>query len=278
MDGILNDPNMRRFVGDWEKLFNDVFIDSFGNISYTNALDSFQLINKGLVPILRKRLQNMRLPNVEVDSPKYTYSVRNVMLSLDDLLPQKFHFSAKTKLDVEPGKNVEGKSSVSLRFHPFEFDIENMEFYYKSKQGLRYEDYGNMRVKSQEGWIKMRLNFILKDDLFLLEYVSTNVELGRFGIDIIESKHEFLNSLFHGVFTQAVHTKMQNSLSEAYTLIGTTICHEVNNLITSSLDQRKKTFRDVQESNQQTGPDVPKVIIGVGDEEIPFVQKQVNQE
>jgi hypothetical protein len=274
-DGIMNDPIMRQFSNDWERLFNDVLKDDFGNISFSSALDSFNVFHRAILPMIRNRLEAFQLPNIEIDSPKYTYSMRNVWLSLNDLLPQRVQFRADTVFDIEPGKDIDGKSELTIRFHPFSFTIENMEFYYKSKNMFRYEDYGNLRLGASEGWTEMRMNFVAKDGIFLVEYLDTNVVLNNFWVDIIESKHDILNSLFYNVFRPATQTRMENTLAEAYTMIGKTICAEINNMATSSLEKNKKIFREIKETNLGDIPENAKLAIGVGDEEIPFIQKQI---
>jgi t-SNARE complex subunit (syntaxin) len=276
-DGIVNDPIMQQFTSDWERLVSDLIFDSNGNVSYSTALDSLQLINKAILPLIRRRLQNVQLPNIEVDSSKYNYSVSNVMLSLNDLLPENLHVDIDSSIDIEPGHDIRGFSQVKLRFHPVEFDIENMDFYYKSKNGLKYKDVGKLRISTRDGWAEMIFNFIVKENMFLLEYVKSDAVMGEFSIDFIESKHDILNKIFYSVIKMVIKGRLEHSLTETYTIVGSKICKKINKMVASTLDKKRKLARRMNESGLARRDAPSKVVVGVGDERIPFIQREITE-
>lgn len=276
-DGIVNDPIMQQFTSDWERLVSDLIFDSNGNVSYSTALDSLQLINKAILPLIRRRLQNVQLPNIEVDSSKYNYAVSNVMLSLNDLLPENLHVDIDSSIDIEPGHDIRGFSQVKLRFHPVEFDIENMDFYYKSKNGLKYKDVGKLRISTRDGWAEMIFNFIVKENMFLLEYVKSDAVMGEFSIDFIESKHDILNKIFYSVIKMVIKGRLEHSLTETYTIVGSKICKKINKMVASTLDKKRKLARRMNESGLARRETPSKVVVGVGDERIPFIQREITE-
>jgi hypothetical protein len=282
--GIMNDPMMKQISHDWKRLFQDLLFDEAGNLSYASALDSFRVINQALLPVIRKKLENVQLPSMEIDSPKYTYSMRNVLFSLSDFLPEQVHSDIESSMDLGLQGKVKGKSNIILRFEPFAFNMENMDFYFKKKGLIKYEDYGKVKASVSDGYIEMKINFTVEDKMFLMEYIDTNVVLHNFSVDIVESKHETLDKLFYNVFRPVIKSKMQNTIAEIYTKIGTSISAEINHLVNSlgikAKKVNKRKLRKFQKKHMEgEHPDkTPTLIIGVGNERAPEVAKKVSTE
>jgi len=271
--GIMNDPVMQKFTNDWEKLVRDIFMDENGKVSYSAAIQSFQQLNKALIPLIRSRLDGIQLPNIEVESSKYDYTISNVMLSLNDLLPEEVHFESRTTLDIVPGESNIGETSVKLRFHPLELHIETMEFYYKRKSMFKYSDYGTLSMTTEGGHVELEFNFRINNNMFLLEFLNADVVMDNFSFEIINAKHKTLDKVFYTVLKPTIKAKLENTLASTYEKIGKKICEEINNAVTSATNKNHSLYKKVQETNE-TSIDPPKELhIGIGDKKKPKHEK-----
>jgi len=234
INGITNDPVISTIRKELNNLIIQIFTDENGKPTVTAAASSLLKIKEMFFPIIKERIKNVSLPSIEVESSRYYYKIFNVNFNVIDILPEHIQIDnvSSVSIDMQTMKR-EGVFQFRLLLSPFTTDINNMRFVLKKKQGIKYNDHGELNIHLKDSSFQFSFRIQLEADR--VDYISLDsveVKLKGLKIKIVESRHDVLDKIATTVFLPVIRGKLQKLIEEKiYDAINSELCDRVNDAL-----------------------------------------------
>jgi hypothetical protein len=231
VNGITNDKNIKKVGEDINALFKVIFTDSNGKPTAIAAAESFIKIKDLFFPILKGQIENFILPVIDIESENYFFRLSNFRLNMMSLLPEqiKIDTDSSVEIDTEEMKRS-GHFNFKFTINSISSDIDHLNFFIRKKHGIKFTDYGTVNLNLREGSISFAFSLKLEADrVDHLELSSITCDVNGLNIDILQSKHDVLDTIATTVFLPVVRGRIKYLIeTKLFEFINDEFCCRVN--------------------------------------------------
>ncbi|KAF9583502.1 hypothetical protein BGW38_009326 [Lunasporangiospora selenospora] len=212
------DPRSKEVADSFHQFSSHLFYDKHSKLAFKPHLfDDFRYV---LMPALMESFQFIPIPRIEYSDLKVDLVLDNIILTSTDLLPRFFEFGMHNTMRMVPRGNAnhsldENEHDFNLIIQGVEASVRNVDYYIKTKDGLRFEDRGiaDVLINKKGIDVKVKGSKTPEDSEIpsMITIEDVKVKVHALTIKMRKSKHPILYA-----FAQPfVKTVIKNSIARA---------------------------------------------------------------
>jgi gas vesicle protein len=211
VNGISNDKYISKIGKDINELFKVIFTDSKGKPTVVATAESMLKIKDLFLPIIKGQIEHFVLPIIDIESENYFFRLSNFKLNMMSLLPEQIKIDNNSSIEID---TVEMKRSgyfnLVFSINSISSDIEHLNFFLRKKHGIKFTDYGTVNLHLRDGSLSFAFRFKLEADrVDYLELSSISCDVSGLKIDVLESKHDVIDTIATTVFLPVVRGRLK---------------------------------------------------------------------
>ncbi|KAF2260130.1 hypothetical protein CC78DRAFT_501986 [Lojkania enalia] len=245
------DPQNKAFADSLNKLFNDLGHDESGNVAFKPHL--VKDLTEVIIPGFFENIRYVPIPRTEYSDPMVDVVVENLVIEGDNLAPNVCELSSDNYWRWgRKSISNKNKNKVMLSVSGVQFDLKDVSYYVKRKQGFpSITDKGvfDAFMGGSGFGFKVELETADKDDkihYFKITKVSTDIQ--NLKIKLKKSNHKLLFSLFKPLLLKVMRPVIQRVLEQQ-------IKQNVNQLDAIIYDIKTEANRAKQEALNNPDPE-----------------------
>lgn len=214
-ENIRNDKDVKN-LQEKTKAFTDHFTytDEKGE-KHVNT-DLVTQMRQFIIPLFVAQLDEIHVPTIEGSNEDYDYRIDNLVFSGKDIIPDKVEFDTKSHLevDVKHLNTEQATTRAYLRISDINPKMKNIEYYFHKKTFPKLEDKGvaNVVVGGEGITIAVELEVHKKDNVPSIKVAQVHVDIDRLKIDILETKHEFMATIFKPIYKNRIKAVIKEAI------------------------------------------------------------------
>jgi len=232
LNSIGSDPTISKLGNSLNKLVTEVFTDESGKPTIEATTSSLAKIKDVFFPIIKQQFAYLMFPNIDIETNNYFLRIENFNLHLDHIIPDQIQIQSDSKINIDLDKmKRSGEFNFYLNLDNITTKIENLRFQLKKKTGLiKYNDSGLVHIYLDDSAIKFSFRINLEEDIVdSIEVTKVDVDLSNMKIKILESDHEWIDSIIATVFLPYLRSRLTSTLEGAlYDLLNNGVCEMIN--------------------------------------------------
>jgi len=249
--GISQDTTTQNLAEDVRQLIRDLMLDDEGKVSVSAIRESVGQLKSLLVPIIVKQFEHIPIPKIVGETPKYQYSIENMVFNGKEILPDSFFFDivSKGSIKLKEFAAEQGRTSFKFSFKDMSTYMENVHFWFKRKKSPHYEDHGTIDLDVSGASLDVELIAETgeKDKLpWHFSAARVDCDLGNLTIYVKDAKHSFIDKVSSKVFIVPVKHTMEEKIENALLDYITRMCVHVNGVIVSAAKRTQEAVKHVQ--------------------------------
>ncbi len=171
-----------------------------------------------IVPLVKKNLEQISIPSIEVNKPKYTFRLEHKTLNGSDILPDIFDLRIKNLTDDSASKlpsEDEPFCQVRLKATNIQLEIEDLKYYFERHKTPKVEDEGLVDVNLLETGLSFQVcwNVFLQSDQCTIRVSPPKVRchIDKAHVQVKQSKHYFISRIASKLFARALRKQVASS-------------------------------------------------------------------
>jgi len=210
-----NDPAINNLRRDLKRLAKDLLLDADGNVAFKpEALDQLRLI---IVSTLIQRMK-VPLPPIHYSDDAIEYTLKNAVLTVEDMVPDNVYVKEKGKLGVDLSNvrkpNTDrAKNIIKFVIKGINLHMPASDLWFKRKKFPRLEDEGKANIDIGGRGVDIVVvieTFFKSADYFKVRRVWCDVH--QLNLHLSDTRHDFLYNTFLKLFKRSIKRNMQNSI------------------------------------------------------------------
>jgi len=222
IDNIKNDPLQQKLASDASKLAADFFLNTAGKPTLNILGSSLNKLRNLLLPLLKKYLENMKVPLLNGTNETYDWSIEGLIVNGQEILPENIELKVWGRALVP----LNSTSTTSLTYltiwiRNIKFESQDLKFWFNRKVLPKIEEKGICDVNIK-GLNELKITWKIEGEQdqpweFAIEQIKCN--LGSSEITIKESTHtwlmKFITTLFAGSIRDSIDETIEKNVKEA---------------------------------------------------------------
>ncbi|KAG0225955.1 hypothetical protein B0O80DRAFT_503346 [Mortierella sp. GBAus27b] len=254
LENLTNDPKSKEVAAMFQKFARDLLYDKRGNLKFKPHLfDDFRYV---LLPSMMESFQFIPVPRIEYSDLKVDFMFDNMILTSTDLLPRLFEINMNNTIRMVPRGNA-NNHSLDYNRHDFnmfvqgiEASIREVDYYVKTKEGLRFQDRGIADVLVSGKGLDIRVKGKMTPDdeeeanpPSLVTYEDVKVTIHSLSIKMRQSNHPilymFAQPFIKTIVKNAIAHALESQIKEALVTFDRTLATSIRD---SRIRTGKNTF------------------------------------
>jgi len=236
LSGISNDKDGKALFSTFTKFASDFMTDFKGKPSLWALQDSLHQFKYLMVPVVLKQLEYIALPKIYGSTPKYEYSVENMVFNGSDILPEHIHlwFASDMDLNIRQLSNQYARGELKLSVNNIRTMFQNIKFGYKKLTAPRLTDEGLLDIGLLGNGASISIDWLVETGnglpmRFWCRKASCAID--EFSLGIKNSNHPFLGKVATKLFANTIKKRLEMAIADALLDFGTKISASLNEVI-----------------------------------------------
>jgi hypothetical protein len=198
VNDIQKDPLRVKLEEEIRSLFRDLFYDRTGHISINSrALTQLRTV---IIPSIIEQLKFIPLPKIESATPSQEYSIRDVLLCVPDVVPEKIRFETHldTEMETKHMMFTQSHNEIRITLSEIEIHVRSARVHYKRHSFPKFQD--DMIVNTDVYGPNTMITIFLAVDLVeeegrtwaKFQTGEVDAKIDQLKIKAIEGKHDTL--------------------------------------------------------------------------------------
>jgi hypothetical protein len=220
INDIQNDPVRLKMEQDLRALFSQLMLDDYGRLTLDKP--SLSQLQSVIIPTLVGQLKYIAIPKFYSRSDTQEFSMRNIFLSVPDLVPDKIHFDVRSEgtLETKHMGVEQAHGHFLIDFSDIQIHIKHAQVHFKRFTFPKLEDnlLVNTDVYGPNTSIRMVIAFtrVTEEGHTYLRFFPADVQtkLDHLNIKVLEGKHEMLMNFLTTVLNPLLKARVEKNVSD----------------------------------------------------------------
>jgi hypothetical protein len=198
INDIQKDPLRVKLEDEVRTLFRDLLYDRTGHLSINSR--ALTQLRTAIIPSIIEQLKFIPLPKIESVSPSQEYTIRDVLLCVPDVVPEKIRFETHldTEMETKSMMFTQSHNEIRITLSEIEIHVRSARVHYKRHSFPKFQD--DLIVNTDVYGPNTMITIFLSVDLVeeggrtWAKFQTGDVEakLDQLKIKAVEGKHDTL--------------------------------------------------------------------------------------
>jgi len=216
---IREDTVTSALVEDFRALGRDLLLDENGRPNPRVTREALAEMKGLIISVLLEHLREIPIPKIEGSTPKYKYSIEDMVFYGYDIVPEQVRVNLETRADVIPMEmttNDTLHSVLTFKLKNLKSHLRNLRFSFQRLKIPKIHDQGllDFDIFGEDNKISIKWKLWYTRGQPTFELHRCRVHLRNIKIRITDSKHRSLENLIMKLFRESIRREIELRVSQ----------------------------------------------------------------